>query len=58
MSDYPIVRCPKCSAEQIDMDGFGVLACELCGYCTHPCAEGDPLICQICNATLPDTGQP
>lgn len=38
--------CPSCGAVSKDFDGFGVLACELCGYCSHPSITGG--ICDIC----------
>lgn len=46
--DYPRVECPKCGVEQTDMDGFGVLYCDACGYCKHPSYTGDK--CDICGA--------
>lgn len=33
--EWPQVRCPECQSTQDDMDGFGVLYCEKCGYCAH-----------------------
>lgn len=33
--DLPSMECPKCLADYIDYDGFGVLYCERCGYCKH-----------------------
>ncbi len=30
-----MVSCPHCGAEQEDLDGFGVLFCPKCGWCTH-----------------------
>lgn len=41
-----MLECPKCGAAQEDLDGFGVVACSACGYCTHPSRTGD--ICGIC----------
>lgn len=46
--DYPIVGCPSCSAQQEDMDGFGVLHCDVCGYCAHPQSTNGK--CTICGA--------
>ena len=40
--------CPKCDAEQIDEDGFGVLYCGACGYCTHASVDGG--VCSLCGA--------
>lgn len=50
-----LVRCPKCGDEQPDMDGFGFLICDACGYCTHPSASakvGEPLLCDHCAAAI------
>jgi hypothetical protein len=48
--EYPWIECPRCHDSTKDMDGFGFLACDKCGYCTHPCSSGDPLTCGICGA--------
>lgn len=40
--------CPRCGFTHEDMDGFGVLACSECGYCSHPDITGG--ICVICGA--------
>ena len=46
-TEYPIVYCPRCGAEQVDMDGFGFLACiPGCGWCTHP--SGTNGQCDLC----------
>ncbi len=37
----PWVACPKCHVEVQDLDGFGVLVHEPCGYCSHPDVCGD-----------------
>jgi hypothetical protein len=42
----PMSDCPNCGQSQIDMDGFGVLRCESCGYCAHPSRTGN--VCDIC----------
>jgi hypothetical protein len=48
--DWPQVECPRCGAEQEDMDGFGVIYCESCGYCRHASATGGK--CDICGEYL------
>lgn len=48
----PVVFCPVCLTEQVDADGFGVLHCAQCGYCTHPSITGD--ICGICGNHVKD----
>ena len=53
--DLPWVRCPACGAEQADADGFGVLHCPTCGYCTHPSITGDR--CGLCGRHVPDGGE-
>ena len=40
------VACPECGAEQEDLDGFGVLFCPACGFCTHVSVSG--FICGLC----------
>lgn len=46
MSEQPltfevvVAHCPACGLEQEDWDGFGVLTCDACGYCTHPSSTG------------------
>lgn len=44
--DAVIVACPQCGAEQEDCDGFGVLSCEACGWCSHASIDGD--VCGLC----------
>ena len=44
--DYPIMTCPVCGHEETDYDGFGCLACEKCGWCSHPAYNGG--VCGIC----------
>lgn len=46
MNEPVIVLCPKCGAEHKDYDGFGVLYCEACHWCSHPDRYGG--VCQIC----------
>ena len=40
------LECPKCGAEQEDCDGFGVLFCPECGYCTHSSITNNK--CDLC----------
>jgi ribosomal protein L37AE/L43A len=50
-AEHPdLINCPKCGAEQEDLDGFGVLYCEACGFCTHASVNGD--ICGLCGAEV------
>lgn len=44
--EYPEITCPKCGDKTTDMDGFGFVACTVCGECTHPSRTGG--ICGIC----------
>lgn len=44
--------CPKCGALVEDLDGFGVLAHDACGYCSCPSIDGDT--CSICGKTADD----
>jgi hypothetical protein len=53
--DMPIRRCPKCDDEQPDMDGFGVLHCEHCGFCTHASITNGK--CDLCGHA-PDGSSP
>ena len=51
------IECPRCGAEQEDFDGFGVLYCESCKYCTHPSSDGDGkgnMVCGICGHVEPE----
>jgi hypothetical protein len=45
--DVPQAQCPKCKQWQDDFDGFGVLHCEACGYCTHPSITNAG-VCELC----------
>lgn len=49
--DQPTMTCPKCMATLPDFDGFGVLAHDACGYCTHPSLSGG--VCEICRTVQP-----
>ncbi len=42
--------CPRCKAPQDDPDGFGVLGCDKCDFCTHPSASGG--VCDVCHRSL------
>ena len=48
--DIPVIRCPRCGAEQEDFDGFGFSYCPECGYCIHPASVkvGNKWICEVC----------
>jgi len=52
MNDTPKTQCPRCGAWVEDFDGFGVLAHEACGYCSHPSGYGG--VCQICGGNDED----
>lgn len=50
-ADNPdMIECPKCGIKQEDFDGFGVLYCEACGYCTHASVNGT--VCTLCGNTV------
>lgn len=51
--------CPRCGVEQEDLDGFGVLYCPACGYCTHVCQSpySDGWLCDSCGKVMPTTTQ-
>jgi len=40
MKDHPYVQCPNCGRWVEDLDGFGVLVHDECGYCSHPDVYG------------------
>lgn len=53
----PQTQCPSCGDWLDDLDGWGVLAHEACGYCDHPSLDGDGagrMICGICGAADPE----
>ena len=58
MSDkQPTSPCPQCKAEVPDFDGFGVLAHDACGYCSHPAMDQDEhgrWLCGICGKEKSD----
>lgn len=41
-----LIACPECGESQEDLDGFGVLHCPKCGYCTHASVTGS--VCGLC----------
>lgn len=47
----PKMGCPNCIAVYDDFDGFGVLFCGVCGYCTHPSVTGG--VCDWCKKKRP-----
>jgi ribosomal protein S27E len=47
--DHTMVECPDCGDEQADYDGFGVLHCFKCGFCTHAAITGG--VCDLCGKT-------
>jgi hypothetical protein len=46
------MMCPQCHTLIDDFDGFGVLAHDACGYCSHPSLTGG--VCEICKARIED----
>jgi ribosomal protein L37AE/L43A len=46
MADRLMIACPQCGTEQEDLDGFGFLYCDRCGYCTHSSVDG--VTCSMC----------
>ena len=46
MPPVPMMQCPQCEEWMEDMDGYGCLAHDACGYCSHPSITGDT--CDIC----------
>lgn len=50
-----LATCPKCKRANNDFDGFGVLKCDFCDYCTHPSITGST--CDLCKTDCtPRTG--
>jgi len=43
-------QCPQCKAWVDDMDGFGVLRHEACGYCSHASVTG--AVCGLCGESV------
>jgi ribosomal protein L37AE/L43A len=53
--DYPEHTCPICSKVSVDCDGFGLLACPYCDYCTHPSSTSDRagnMVCNVCGQVV------
>ena len=44
-----LIPCHRCGKEYPDFDGFGVLHCKACGYCTHASITGG--VCEFCGKT-------
>jgi DNA-directed RNA polymerase subunit RPC12/RpoP len=53
---YPVVVCPECGHEYEDLDGFGVLRCDACGFCTHSSLTGG--ICGLCGQQVEADASP
>lgn len=45
-NDTPETKCPRCGRWIEDMDGFGVVRHESCGYCSHISIDGG--VCGLC----------
>lgn len=52
LAEVPRAECPRCGAQQDDLDGFGVLRCAACGYCTHASVTGGT--CGLCHERVPE----
>lgn len=48
--DVPKSQCPGCGHWHNDLDGFGVLHCDICGYCKHPNSTDG--VCGFCGETI------
>jgi hypothetical protein len=46
----PETECPKCGYWQPDYDGFGVMLCVKCAWCSHASIVGDE--CQLCGLAV------
>lgn len=46
----PLTACPRCGVWVPDLDGFGVLYHEACGYCQHASVTGDR--CGLCGEVV------
>lgn len=44
--DVPTRECPRCGDSQRDLDGFGALYCQKCGFCTHASITAG--VCDFC----------
>ena len=49
-TELPVTVCPNCSRKALDYDGFGLIHCQRCDWCSHPTRSyKDGLwICDIC----------
>lgn len=59
--DYPTYTCPRCDRVRVDMDGFGLLACPDCGYCTHTSSSSDAsgnMVCDLCGQVVGKVTRP
>jgi hypothetical protein len=54
-ADPPQSQCPRCHAWQSDLDGFGVLKCDRCDYCSHASIDGH--VCTLCNQQIGEDGK-
>lgn len=54
--EQPKMECPRCPAVYDDFDGFGVLHCPACGFCSHASVTGG--VCGFCGKTDPFGSQP
>ncbi len=52
LDDTNLSICPMCGGYVEDLDGFGVLAHDACGYCSHPDRYGGE--CTICRHVIED----
>jgi len=50
LAGQTVAVCPSCDGEVFDFDGFGVLAHEDCGWCSHPAIDDGQ--CGICDAVI------
>jgi hypothetical protein len=48
MAEY--TQCPMCGEWAVDLDGFGVLTHDACGFCAHPSITGHT--CDSCGEVM------